>query len=191
MAKKKEPPKKEYTPKAERVPPKGGSGTAPPKKKPKLDHKRISEVLGSIPGDTPVKTAGVSLGIPPPVVMNDVSRTSLPMPTKPTVTYACGHTRPAADFRGMPCPQCAKPRKPGEMGGKFTTLADTGRLPKGSSKMIGWNGEKWSGTLAVPGCPPFHLQSKSEFRCIHGLDRLYREYLMKQQVTVDGVTEPE
>lgn len=68
---------------------------------------------------------------------------------------------------------------------KFDTalqLHDRGRLPAGAEFTVKWNGEEWTGILALTELEPtqiFALKGRKLFRLLADIDKLYREWKAK------------
>lgn len=98
------------------------------------------------------------------------------------ITHACSHRVGLAHFRGSKCPSCSRqPKHKLNFATAAPAHADK-RLPDGSVFAIDpFRAEtpdapaRWSGTLTVPGFPPFAGTNSGLWPLLRYLDRLYRE----------------
>lgn len=75
-----------------------------------------------------------------------------------------------------PAPPAVKkpPRKKKKKGPSPRCYA---RLPAGSEKHLKWDGEKWRGTLTIPGIPePFWFEAGNELKTFRGLHNEYMRW---------------
>lgn len=128
---------------------------------------------------------------------------STPAPVKPDkpikveavgdfITHACSHRVGLAHHRGTKCPSCARQYKPAKTSPSHKH-ADK-RLPDGAVFVIDpfvaetpTTPAKWSGTLTVPGFPPFAATNTGLWALLRHLDRLFRDAQRVAEVPADRV----
>lgn len=90
------------------------------------------------------------------------------------ITFSCGHTRHPNELRAVACSTCMDKSRAAKAQTFGARRVFKGRLPKGSSFAVRWDGEKWFGTLAVPGVGPFSGEGGALFAFLAKLDEMYR-----------------
>lgn len=129
-----------------------------------------------------------------PVAKKSPAKKPNPAAKPPTirVKFTCGHEFPVLDLQGAACSQCvrkskaarrlrnAKKRKdrynPDHPVAAKESGPSAGRLPDGSAFAVSFDATavRWSGTLTVPGHPPFTADHHAVFKLLGRLDVMFR-----------------